>query len=149
MYAGGGLVGLGVVVIGIVEMALGAPHPVSGEGQIEHGTLIPVWIRSSIILGGLLVWGLTAIYKVVVPAPAGEEAGDAQKQAADRTPPARVAFPDSRRSGGRGGPIAFPTAVASTEYPTADGRVTRTQPPGVDRPGLCPATECQPRYPAW
>lgn len=83
MYVGGGLVVFGVVVIGIIEMALGAPHPVSGEGQIQHDALIPVGIRTSIILGGLLIWGLTAIYKVVAPTPAAEGAGDAQRQAAD------------------------------------------------------------------
>ena len=83
MYVGGGLVVLGVVVIGIIEMALGAPHPVSGEGQIQHDALIPVAIRSYIILAGFLVWGLTAIYKVIAPRPAVGQTGDAQEQAAD------------------------------------------------------------------
>jgi hypothetical protein len=82
MYVGGGLIVLGVVVIGIVEMALGAPHPVSGEGQIQHEALVPVFVRSSIILGGLVVWGLTAIYKTIAPTPP-EHTGESQSQVAD------------------------------------------------------------------
>lgn len=69
MYGGGGLVVLGVVAIGLLEMFLGATHPVSAEGQIVHETLVPIGIRSSIILAGLLIWGVYAIYKVVVGPP--------------------------------------------------------------------------------
>jgi hypothetical protein len=65
MYVGGGLVVLGTVVIGLVEMVAGSPHPVSGEGQIVHEALVPLEIRSYIILLGLLVWGVYAVYKVV------------------------------------------------------------------------------------
>lgn len=63
MYVGGGLVLLGVVGIGLLEMLLGAPHPVTGDGQIVHETLVPLAVRSYIILLGFLTWGLTAIYK--------------------------------------------------------------------------------------
>lgn len=83
MYVGGGLLAFGVVGIGIIEMALGAPHPVSGEGQIQHDALIPVEIRSYVILAGLLVWGLVAIYKVVAPAPTADQTQDTQGQIAD------------------------------------------------------------------
>lgn len=65
MYVGGGLLVLGTVVIGLLEMALGSTHPVSGEGQIQHEALVPMEIRSYIIIVGLLIWGLYAIYKVV------------------------------------------------------------------------------------
>lgn len=65
MYVGGGLVIFGVVVIGAIEMLLGAPHPVTGEGQIVHEVLFPMAIRSYIILLGLLIWGGTAIYKLL------------------------------------------------------------------------------------
>lgn len=65
LYLGGGLVILGVVGIGLLEMLLGAPHPVSGEGQIDHEALVPLALRSYIILLGFLVWGLTAIYQFV------------------------------------------------------------------------------------
>lgn len=71
LYVGGGLLVIGVVVIGIIEMAIGAPHPVSGEGQIVHEALIPVIVRSYIILAGLLVWGLYAVYKVLAGGPPG------------------------------------------------------------------------------
>lgn len=65
MYVGGGLIVLGVVVIGLLEMLLGSPHPVTGEGQIVHEALVPLAIRSYIILAGLAVWALTAVYKLI------------------------------------------------------------------------------------
>jgi hypothetical protein len=64
MYVGGGLVVIGTVGIGLIEMVAGSPHPVSGEGQIVHEALVPLEIRSYIILLGLLVWGAYAVYKV-------------------------------------------------------------------------------------
>ncbi|PGF14154.1 hypothetical protein CP556_24300 [Natrinema sp. CBA1119] len=64
MYVGGSFVLLGTVGIGFVEILLGSPHPVSGEGQIVHEALVPLEIRSYIILLGLLIWGVSAIYKV-------------------------------------------------------------------------------------
>ncbi len=64
MYVGGGLVLLGTVGIGILEMAAGSPHPVSGEGQIVHEALVPLEVRSYVILSGLLIWGVYAVYKV-------------------------------------------------------------------------------------
>jgi hypothetical protein len=77
MYVGGGLVVLGTVGIGLVEMIAGSPHPVSGEGQIVHEALVPLEIRSYIILVGLLIWGLYAIYKVVAIKPS---AGATQRE---------------------------------------------------------------------
>lgn len=72
MYAGGGLVLLGTVIIGLLEMLMGSPHPVSGEGQIVHEALIPLSIRSYIILLGFLIWGLAAIYKLIAARPPAE-----------------------------------------------------------------------------
>jgi ABC-type Na+ efflux pump permease subunit len=69
-YLGGGLVVFGVVVIGLLEMLFGSGHPVDGEGQIVHEALVPLEIRSYIILLGLVVWGVYAIYKVVATTPA-------------------------------------------------------------------------------
>lgn len=69
-YVGGGLVVLGVVVIGLIEMIAGSTHPVTEEGQIVHEALVPVEIRSAIILLGLLIWAVYAIYKVVATSPA-------------------------------------------------------------------------------
>lgn len=72
MYIGGGLVVLGTFVIGLLEMILGSSHPVTGEGQIVHEALVPLEIRSYIILAGLVIWGLYAIYKVVGTTPGPE-----------------------------------------------------------------------------
>jgi len=78
LYGGGGLVMLGVLVIGLLDMFLGAGHPVDAEGAIVHEALVPIDIRAWIILLGLVIWGLYAVYKVVGPAatagpaPAGE-----------------------------------------------------------------------------
>jgi len=70
MYVGGGLLIVGTVLIGIVEMIAGSPHPVSGEGQIVHEALVPIEIRSYIILLGLLILGVYSIYKLVGGGPA-------------------------------------------------------------------------------
>lgn len=69
MYGGTGLLILGTFVIGLLDMLFGAGHPVTGEGQIEHDAVIPIEIRSMIILLGLLIWGGYAIYKVVGTTP--------------------------------------------------------------------------------
>jgi hypothetical protein len=71
-YVGGGLVVLGVFVIGLLEMILGSTHPVTGEGQIEHEALVPLEVRSGIILLGLLIWAAYAVYKFVATTPASE-----------------------------------------------------------------------------
>ncbi|MDZ7702516.1 MAG: hypothetical protein U5J98_10915 [Halobacteriales archaeon] len=80
MYVGGGLVILGVVVIGLLEMLLGAGHPVTGEGQIVHEALVPLAIRSYIIMAGLAAWGLTALYKLV-PGDGVEQTQESQQLA--------------------------------------------------------------------
>lgn len=68
-YGGGGLMVLGVLVIGLLEMLLGSSHPVTGEGQIVHEALVPIEVRSIIILLGLLIWTGYAVYKVVATTP--------------------------------------------------------------------------------
>jgi hypothetical protein len=78
MYVGGGLVVLGTLVIGLVEMIAGSSHPVTGEGQIVHEALVPLEIRSYIILLGFIVWGGYAVYKV---ATAGGTTGTARPTA--------------------------------------------------------------------
>ena len=69
MYVGGGLVVLGTVVIGILEMALGSSHPVSGEGQIVHRALVPIEVRSYIILVGLAIRAVYVVYKGTASGP--------------------------------------------------------------------------------
>ncbi|WP_254831846.1 hypothetical protein [Haloglomus salinum] len=68
-YGGGGLVVLGTVVIGLLEVLAGSPHPVDGEGQIVHEALVPLEIRSYIIILGLLIWMFYAVYRVVATTP--------------------------------------------------------------------------------
>jgi hypothetical protein len=67
---GGGLVVLGVVAIGLLEIIAGSPHPVTGEGQIVHEALVPLELRSYLILLGLLIWAGYAVYKVAWTTPA-------------------------------------------------------------------------------
>ena len=74
MYGGGGLIVLGVVVIGLLEIIAGSPHPVSGEGQIVHEALVPLAVRSYIIILGLVIWAVYAIYKVLATTPPTEPA---------------------------------------------------------------------------
>ncbi|MFB6211814.1 MAG: hypothetical protein ABEI76_09775 [Halobacteriales archaeon] len=83
MYLGTGLLLIGTVGIGLLEMLLGSPHPVSGEGQIVHEALVPLRIRSYIILLGLLIWGVYAIYKVIAApsAPGATRSGATPGQA--------------------------------------------------------------------
>lgn len=70
LYGGGGLIILGVFGIGLLEMLFGAGHPVDSEGQIEHDALIPIEYRSGIILLGMIIWGLYAIYRLAFTTPA-------------------------------------------------------------------------------
>jgi hypothetical protein len=49
----------------------GSPHAVTGDGQIVHEALVPLEIRSLIILAGLVVWMLYAVYKLVGTDPGG------------------------------------------------------------------------------
>lgn len=73
-YGGGGLILLGVVLIGLLEIVAGSPHPVGDEGQIVHEALVPLAVRSYIILVGLLIWFVYAVYKVVGSRPEVEPA---------------------------------------------------------------------------
>lgn len=68
LYLGGGLVVFGIVGMGLIEIIAGAPHPVTGEGQIVHEALFPIAIRSYIILAGLLLWGGLAIFRIATGA---------------------------------------------------------------------------------
>lgn len=82
MYVGGGLVVLGTLVIGLLEMVFGAGHSVTGDGQIVHDALVPLELRSYIILAGFLVWGLVALYKATSSVDT-TEARNADEQLAD------------------------------------------------------------------
>ncbi len=77
-YVGGGLIVLGIVGIGLIEIIAGSTHPVTREGQIVHEALIDIQIRSYIIILGLVIWGLYAVYRLVAttPATASHEASE-------------------------------------------------------------------------
>ena len=83
MYVGGGLVMLGVLVIGLLDTFLGAGHPVGSDGAIEHEALIPIDIRAYIILLGLAIWALVAIYKLVGSSSASSVASTTEPGTAD------------------------------------------------------------------
>jgi hypothetical protein len=70
LYGGGGLLLIGTVGIGLLEIVAGAPHPVTGEGQIVHEALVPLHFRSYVILLELLLWGTYAVVSVDTQAPA-------------------------------------------------------------------------------
>lgn len=65
LYVGGFLVAFGIVGVGLLQMIAGNPHPVTGEGQIVHEALVPIAIRSYIVLLGMLMWGGLAIFRVL------------------------------------------------------------------------------------
>ncbi|WP_436903435.1 hypothetical protein [Halovenus halobia] len=63
-YAGGGLVVFGLVGIGLLELVAGAANPVTAEGVAVQEALVPLKIRAYIILAGILIWGLYAVYRI-------------------------------------------------------------------------------------
>lgn len=65
----GGLVLLGTAGIGLIEILAGTTHPVTSEGQIVHEALVPLAIRSYIILLGFLLWAGYAVYRVLTSTP--------------------------------------------------------------------------------
>ena len=66
-YVGGGLLVVGLVGIGLLELIAGAANPVTAEGQIVQEALVPLKIRSYIVFAGILIWGLYAVYSVTAP----------------------------------------------------------------------------------
>lgn len=65
MSVGGGLVVAGVVGVGLLELAMGASSPVTGDGQAVSGAVVPLDVRVGMIVLGLVVWGLCAVAKPV------------------------------------------------------------------------------------
>jgi len=70
LYGGAAFLLIGTVGMGLLEMALGAPHPVSGEGQIVHETLFSLSIRSYTMLLGLLLMAAYGVSNLVSKPPA-------------------------------------------------------------------------------
>lgn len=69
LLVGAGLVLLGTAGIGLLEILAGSPHPVSSDGQIVHEALVPLALRSYVILAGFLVWAGFAVYRFLTTTP--------------------------------------------------------------------------------
>jgi len=69
LYGGAALLLLGTVGMGLIEILLGAPHPVSGEGQVVHETLFSLSLRSYTILLGLLLMAAYGVSNLATKPP--------------------------------------------------------------------------------
>jgi len=69
LYGGGALLLIGTVGMGLLEIIAGAPHPVSGEGQVVHETLISLSVRSYTILLGLVLLAAYAVTNLATKPP--------------------------------------------------------------------------------
>jgi len=69
LYGGGALLLIGTVGMGLLEIVAGAPHPVTGEGQIVHETLLSLSVRSYTILLGLVLLAAYGITNLVTKPP--------------------------------------------------------------------------------
>ncbi|WP_324758699.1 hypothetical protein [Haloarcula montana] len=79
MALSGGLMLLGVVVLGIVEILAGQPYspvPLTNEaGEVVATPMIDPTIRTGLVLAGIAVLGVYAAYKLVTPVPEETTAG--------------------------------------------------------------------------
>ena len=69
LYGGAVLLLIGTVGMGLLEIIAGAPHPVSGEGQVVHETLISLNVRSYTILLGLLLMAAYGVTNLLTKPP--------------------------------------------------------------------------------
>ncbi|WP_435073461.1 hypothetical protein [Halorubrum sp. HHNYT27] len=80
-----GLMLLGVVGMGVLELLAGAPYspaPITNEaGDVVATPLISPQIRTGVVLAGLAVLGLYALYTVVTPL--ADDAGARHETMAD------------------------------------------------------------------
>ena len=85
MALSGGLIVLGTVVLGIVEILAGQPYspvPLTNDaGEIVATPMIDPTIRIGLVLAGIAVLGVYAAYKLVTPVP--EETGAGREVMAD------------------------------------------------------------------
>ena len=79
MALSAGLMLLGLVGMGIVEILVGTPYspaPITNEaGDVVATPLISPQIRTGIVLAGIAVLGLYAAYAIVTPLADDEKAG--------------------------------------------------------------------------
>lgn len=85
MAVSGGLMLLGIVVLGIIEVVAGAPYgplPLTNDaGTVVATPLFGPNIRTGLVILGLLVMLLWGLYKVTAPEPAGERVPTAESHA--------------------------------------------------------------------
>ncbi|WP_136688187.1 hypothetical protein [Halorhabdus amylolytica] len=73
MALGGGLIILGVVVLGLLESIAGrSAGPVNGDGAVPDTVLIDPTIRAGLILVGVIVLLLYAMYAFAIQQHLGE-----------------------------------------------------------------------------
>lgn len=66
MLVGGGLIAIGVIVLGFINVITNSPHlEVVEDGVVTAEPLVPPDIRAYLILLGLLIWGGFALFKLV------------------------------------------------------------------------------------
>ncbi|MGB9932267.1 hypothetical protein [Haloarcula amylolytica] len=86
MALSGGLMLLGVVVLGIVEILAGKPYgaaPLTNDaGEIIATPMVDPTLRTGLVLAGLLVLALYGVYRLVAPMK-GETAAAQQEITAD------------------------------------------------------------------
>ncbi|MFC6973931.1 hypothetical protein ACFQL1_03435 [Halomicroarcula sp. GCM10025709] len=79
MALSGGLIVLGVVVMGLIETLAGKPFgaaPITNDaGEIVATPMIDPTIRTGLVLAGIAVLGLYAVYKLATPVPEETAAG--------------------------------------------------------------------------
>jgi len=80
MALSGGLMLLGIVGLGIVELLAGKPYgavPLTNDaGEIIATPMVDPTVRTGLVLAGLAVLGLYGLYKLLAPMPPGEETTD-------------------------------------------------------------------------
>ena len=72
MALGGGLIVLGVVVLGLIESLSGAPRSPIADGEIASGLTVDPNIRAGMILVGVIVLLVYAIYAFATQQHLGE-----------------------------------------------------------------------------
>jgi len=86
MALSGGLMLLGIVGLGIVELLAGQPYgaaPITNDaGEVVATPMVDPVLRTGLVLAGIAVLGLYVAYKITTPVD-GTEAADRHETAAD------------------------------------------------------------------
>jgi hypothetical protein len=85
MALSGGLILLGVVGLGIVELVAGKPYgavPLTNEaGEVIATPMVDPNLRVGLVLAGLAVLGLYGLYRLAAPIPPADETADKETTA--------------------------------------------------------------------